>query len=165
MARKTSGSIDEIFALRLERSAGDLWPMLAELYGHLPEYDTFRDSLLTVLGRAWKARPADLRHLDLKRDLEPDWFLRSDRAGYVFYIDRFAGRIPQIIDKLDYLEDLGVSYVHLMPCLMPRPGDSDGGYSVMDYRQINPALGSMEDLQELAQALRARGMNLCVDLV
>jgi amylosucrase len=165
MARKTSGSIDEIFALRLERSAGDLWPMLAELYGHLPEYDTFRDSLLTVLGRAWKARPADLRHLDLKRDLEPDWFLRPDRAGYVFYIDRFAGRIPQIIDKLDYLEDLGVSYVHLMPCLMPRPGDSDGGYSVMDYRQINPALGSMEDLQELAQALRARGMNLCVDLV
>lgn len=68
-------------------------------------------------------------------------------------------------EKLDYLCDLGISYIHLMPCLKPRPGDSDGGYSVMDYREINPALGTMDDLEALAAALRDRGMNLCVDLV
>lgn len=165
MARKASIKDDEIFTLRLNRSAPDLWPMLETLYGHLPGYADFRARLLDALRTGWKARPADLRRLDLQRDLEPDWFQRSDRAGYVFYIDRFAGTLPQVVDKLDYLQDLGISYVHLMPCLKPRPGDSDGGYSVMDYRQINPAYGTMEDLATVATALRERGINLCVDLV
>ena len=52
-----------------------------------------------------------------------------------------------------------------MPCLKPRPGDSDGGYSVMDYRQINPAFGTMADFEAVSAALRARGMSLCIDLV
>ena len=105
------------------------------------------------------------RLLDLKRDLEPDWFQRPEMVGYVFYIDRFAGNLPGVLEKLDYLEELGVSYVHFMPCLKPRPGDSDGGYSVMDYRAINPALGSMDDLEAVTAALRRRGMSVCVDLV
>ncbi|WP_149143071.1 alpha-amylase family protein [Gemmobacter caeruleus] len=165
MARKAVAKDDEIFALRLARSAPDLWPMLERLYGHRAEYPAFRDRLLTALRTAWADRPKDLRRLDLQRDLEPDWFQRPDRVGYVFYIDRFAGDLRKVLDKLDYLEDLGVSYVHLMPCLKPRPGDSDGGYSVMDYRAVNPAYGTMEDLESVATALRARGMNLCVDLV
>ena len=165
MARKASSKDDEIFTLRLNRSAPDLWPMLETLYGHLPNHDNFRDCLLDCLRGAWKARAPDLRRLDLQRDLEPDWFQRPDRAGYVFYIDRFTGTLAQVVDRLDYLEDLGVSYVHLMPCLKPRPGDSDGGYSVMDYRAINPAYGTMADLEAVAAALRARGMNLCIDLV
>ncbi|MCU0901352.1 MAG: alpha-amylase family protein, partial [Cypionkella sp.] len=112
-----------------------------------------------------EARPADLKRLDLKRDLEPDWFQRADMAGYVFYIDRFAGTLRGVLDKLDYLADLGINYVHFMPCLKPRPGDSDGGYSVMDYRQINPAYGTMADFEQVTAALRARGMSVCIDLV
>jgi amylosucrase len=83
----------------------------------------------------------------------------------VFYIDRFSGTLQGVLEKLDYLQDLGVTYVHLMPCLKPRPGDSDGGYSVMDYRQINPDFGTMADFEAVSAALRARGMSLCVDLV
>ena len=86
-------------------------------------------------------------------------------AGYVFYIDRFAGTLNGVLDKLDYLEDLGITYVHFMPCLKPRPGDSDGGYSVMDYRAINPDYGSMADFEEVSAALRARGISVCIDLV
>ena len=156
---------DQIFDLRLARSAPDLWPMLAELYGHLPQYDGFKAALLTCLKKGWKDRPADLKLLDLQRDLEPDWFMRSDRAGYVFYIDRFAGNLRGVLDHLDYLADLGITYVHLMPCLKPRPGDSDGGYSVMDYREINPAYGTMEDFKAVSKAFRERGIALCVDLV
>jgi amylosucrase len=165
MAKRPLSAEDEIFALRLDRSAPDLWPMLEALYGSRPDYDGFRDRLLTALRKAWAARPADLRRLDLKRDLEPDWFQRPQMAGYVFYIDRFAGTLRGVLEKLDYLEDLGITYVHLMPCLKPRPGDSDGGYSVMDYRAINPAYGTMAEFEEVAAALRARGMSLCVDLV
>ncbi len=131
----------------------------------IPTIPRFKTRLLKALRKAWEERPADLKRLDLKRDLEPDWFQRPDMAGYVFYIDRFAGNLRGVLDRLDYLEDLGITYVHLMPCLKPRPGDSDGGYSVMDYRAINPAYGTMADFEAVAQALRARGMSLCIDLV
>jgi amylosucrase len=80
-------------------------------------------------------------------------------AGYVFYIDRFAGTLRGVLDRLDYLVDLGITYVHFMPCLKPRPGDSDGGYSVMDYRAINPAFGTMAEFEAVAAALRARGIS------
>ena len=165
MAKGLSTAEDELFDLRLARSAGDLWPMLDALYGQLPGYDDFRSSLLKALRKGWAARPADLKRLDLKRDLEPDWFQRPNMAGYVFYIDRFAGTLTGVLDKLDYLQDLGITYVHFMPCLKPRPGDSDGGYSVMDYRAINPDYGTMADFQTVSAALRERGISLCVDLV
>lgn len=156
---------DEVFDLRLSRSSPDLFPMLETLYGARPDYPAFRDKLVKALKKGWADRPDDLKRLDLIRDLEPDWFQRPGMAGYVFYIDRFNGTLRGILDKLDYLEDLGITYVHLMPCLKPRPGDSDGGYSVMDYRQINPAFGTMADFEAVSAALRARGMSLCVDLV
>ena len=165
MAKKQPDFQTDLFQMRLARSAPDLWPMLDELYGQRPDYAEFRANLLQALEDGWKARPDALRRLDLQRDLEPDWFARPTMAGYVFYIDRFAGNLLGILDKLDYLTDLGITYVHLMPCLEPRPGDSDGGYSVMDYRKINPAFGSMDDFVTLATALRARGISLCIDLV
>jgi amylosucrase len=165
MARMPSTADDEIFALRLNRSAPDLWPMLDALYGNDPAYDAFRSKLLKALRKAWQDRPADLKRLDLKRDLEPDWFQRPDMAGYVFYIDRFAGTLPAVLNKVDYLQDLGVTYVHFMPCLKPRPGDSDGGYSVMDYRAINPAYGTMDDFRTVSAALREKGISVCIDLV
>lgn len=165
MAKATTKPDDLIFQLRLARSAPDLWPMLETLYGQHPAYEQFRQDLLTALAEGWKDRPADLKKLDLARDLEPDWFQRADMAGYVFYIDRFAGNLKGVLDRLDYLDELGISYVHFMPCLKPRPGDSDGGYSVMDYRAINPAYGTLKDFKAVATELRGRGISLCIDLV
>jgi amylosucrase len=165
MAKAPQTADEIVFDLRLQRSAPDLWPMLQALYGHRPDYAAFTQTLLKALTNGWANRPADLKTLDLKRDLEPDWFQRSDMAGYVFYVDRFAGTIPDAVAKLDYLQELGITYVHFMPCLKPRPGDSDGGYSVMDYRAINPALGTMDDLEAAARTLRGTGISLCVDLV
>jgi len=165
MARTPSVADDDIFDLRLARSAPDLWPMLEALYGQRAEYGGFRDALLKAMRKAWKDRAPDLKRLDLKRDLEPDWFQRSDMAGYVFYIDRFAGTLSKVLEKLDYLEELGITYVHFMPCLKPRPGDSDGGYSVMDYRAINPAYGTMTEFEAVTEELRKRGISVCIDLV
>ena len=158
-------SPNTLFELRLDRSANDLWPMLDQLYGQRDDFGTFRDALLDTLRNAWKKRPRDLKLLDLKRDLEPDWFQRSDMVGYACYTDRFAGRIPDVAEKLPYLQSLGVNYLHLMPCLKPRPRPNDGGYSVQDYRKINPELGTMRDLEALTAQMREAGMSLCVDLV
>ena len=52
-----------------------------------------------------------------------------------------------------------------MPLLQAREGDNDGGYAVLDYGAVDPALGTMDDLEQLAGALHERGMSLCVDLV
>ena len=155
----------ELFELRLTRSFADLYRPMQVLYGHLPDFETHVDAMVRRLAEAAVKRPPRLRSLDLAADLEPDWFLRPDQVGYVFYIDRFAGNLKGVLKKLDYLEELGVTYVHFMPCLMPRPGDSDGGYSVMDYKKINPDYGSMKDFETVAEKLAERGIRVCIDLV
>ncbi|MEL6598558.1 MAG: alpha-amylase family protein [Pseudomonadota bacterium] len=155
----------DLFSLRLERSERDLFDPLHRLYGHQPGYDEFVDALRLALARHWVERPLDLRALDLRRDLNPDWFLSERMVGYVFYIDRFAGRLRDVLDHVDYLEELGVTYVHFMPCLKPRQGESDGGYSVQDYGAIDPRYGTLEDFEAVTEALRARGISTCIDLV
>ncbi|MEO0911882.1 MAG: alpha-amylase family glycosyl hydrolase [Pseudomonadota bacterium] len=160
-----STSDAELFALRLARSGEDLWEPLERLYGAHPGYGVFRKSLTALLEEAWEARPPPLRRLDLERDLNSDWFQRPDQVGYVFYIDRFAGTLRGVLDHIDYLKALGVTYVHFMPCLKPRAGENDGGYSVEDYREINPALGTMADFEAVAAVLRAEGIGVCIDLV
>ncbi len=165
MPQETADFDSRLFDLRMERSREDLLGMLGQVYGDHPGFARFCARLEQVLLEAWAARPDTLKWLDLKRDLEPDWFQRSDRAGYVFYLDRFNGDLTSVLDKLDWLDRLGITYVHFMPCLKPRPGDSDGGYSVMDYRAINPAYGTMAEFEVVAAALRERGISVCVDMV
>lgn len=159
---KLAQSDQRLFDLRWQRSHADLFQPLETLYGKSPE---FENRLKQLLLARWCERSAELKDLDLQRDLNPDWFLSENMVGYVFYVDRFAGNFSGVQDHIAYLESLGVTYVHFMPCLKPRPGENDGGYSVMDYRAINPALGTMADFGKVAEALRHRGMSVCVDLV
>lgn len=154
-----------VFELRLKRSFTDLLGPLQVLYGQRPDFEASTGALIERLAKAWADRPEGMKLRDLERDLEPDWFQREDMVGYVFYLDKFNGDLKGVLKKLDYLQELGVKYVHFMPCLMPRPGDSDGGYSVMDYRKIDPRYGTMKDLEKVTAALRERGMSVCVDLV
>ncbi len=110
-------------------------------------------------------RRAALRALDRRREVDQGWFQRARMVGYVAYADRLAGDLAGVRDRLDYLAELGVTYLHLMPLLEPRAGDSDGGYAVVDYDAVDPRLGTMTDLEDLADDLHARRMSLCVDLV
>ena len=167
VAAKLSAHDARLFDLRLERSRRDLFDMLEALYGRHPNYSAFRNKLEDAMRAGWAKRATDLKWLDMKRDLEPDWFQRSDQVGYVFYIDRFNDDLNGILEpeKLAHLQHLGVTYVHLMPCLKPREGDNDGGYSVQDYRSIDPRFGTMDDLERVATELRKRGISLCIDLV
>ena len=61
--------------------------------------------------------------------------------------------IGGVKDNLNYLEECGINYLHLMPLLDSTKGKSDGGYAVSDFRKIRPSLGTMEDLEELADGL------------
>ena len=155
----------DLFDLRWRRGARDLVGPLSRLYGKSYDVTALMTRLQALLASHWQARPAPLRKLDLERDLDPDWFLSENMVAYVFYIDKFAGKLVNLPKHIDYLRDLGVTYAHLMPCLKPRPGQSDGGYAVMDYRAINPDLGSMDDLVAVTTKLRAAGISTCIDMV
>jgi oligo-1,6-glucosidase len=73
------------------------------------------------------------------------------------------GDLPGIIEKLDYLKDLGVDVVWLSP-VYKSPND-DNGYDVSDYRDIAPEYGTLADWDALASGLHARGMRIVMDLV
>lgn len=154
-----------IFRIRFELGMPDVLRPLARLYGERPDFAAQLETLLDIVARAYADRPAELRLLDLRRVSEPDWFQQPNMIGYVCYVDRFAGDLAGVRDRIPYLKELGITYLHLMPLLKPRPGPNDGGYAVMDYRAVNPAYGTMDDLRELATALRHEGISLCVDLV
>jgi amylosucrase len=103
--------------------------------------------------------------LDHQREANPEWFQSPTALGYVCYTDRFGGTLNGVGEHLDYLEDLGVSYLHLMPLLRPREGENDGGYAVESYREVDPRLGTIDDVATLATRLHDRHMSLCIDLV
>ncbi|WP_216319624.1 alpha-amylase family protein [Deinococcus aestuarii] len=153
----------DTFLLRLERYGDDLQGSLRAVYGD--RADALFDRLTEVMLHAYHARPADLRRLDEARLLRPDWLQSPDMIGYVTYADRFAGTLRGVGEHLDYLQGLGVKYLHLMPLLKPRAGENDGGYAVQDYRAVRDDLGTMDDLSALARGLRERGVSLVLDLV
>lgn len=155
----------DIFLLRLERYFEDFYAPLRYLYGARLDLQQHLDALGTQMVNAYLARPEPLRLLDIERQMTPDWFQRETMIGYVCYADLFANTLTGVCEQLGYLRDLGVTYLHLMPLLKPRSGPNDGGYAVEDYDAVNPALGTMDDLADLADELHQQGMSLCVDLV
>lgn len=160
-----SGLEQEIFLTRLRLYWPDALRPLAMLYGDRDDFAQWQTRYLQRVATGYAERPPELRSLDLQRQSEPDWFQQPGMLGYVCYADRFAGTLDGVAKRIPYLNELGITYLHLMPLLKPRPGENDGGYAVADYREVNPELGTMTDLSELATQLRQNGISLCIDLV
>ena len=153
----------DAFLTRVDVALLDVHEPLSVLYGERAD-ELFERALRVVLAAAAQ-RPAPLRRLDRRREIDPGWFQRARVQGYVCYVDRFCGTLDRLPGHLDYLAELGTTYLHLMPLLLPREGENDGGYAVADYRRVDPRLGTMADLEDVAAALHERDMSLCIDLV
>ena len=98
----------------------------------------------------------------------PDWY--KDAIIYELHIKAFfdanndgIGDLPGLIAKLDYLQDLGVTAIWLLP-FFPSPFRDDG-YDVSDYRNIHPAYGTLRDFGQLVREAHRRGMRIIVELV
>jgi amylosucrase len=150
---------------RLERHEGILRAGLRHLYGHLPGHDAWYAALMAEVGRLMAARPAPLQALDCEREANPGWFCTSAMLGYSAYVDQFGGDLAGVADRVPHLRDLGVTYLHLLPFLKPRAGESDGGFAVASFDEVDPRFGTMADLEALAAQLRAAGISLCSDLI
>lgn len=153
------------FKNRLNREWERLFIYLHELYGW--QYDFFYtlEQVLDMLIRSWLDRPETMHKLDEKREADPLWFFSEDMIGIVLYVDLFSDNLAGLRNHIPYLEKLGVTYLHLMPLFSVPHGENDGGYAVSDYRAVNPDLGTMEDLSQLATELRERGISLVLDFV
>ena len=153
------------FAGRLEQVFPTLCTLYAEVYGERDDCLRQLAELVAAAFRSWSERPADLRALDAEREADPAWFQSERMIGGVCYVDRYAGSLRGIQEQIPYFKELGLSYLHLMPLFLCPEKNSDGGYAVSSYREVNPALGTMADLRELASELRANGISLVVDFI
>jgi amylosucrase len=85
--------------------------------------------------------------------------------GYCSYVDRFGGTLRGVAERIPYLQELGVRYLHLLPFLRPRDGENDGGFAVASFDDVDPKLGDNRDLDTLAARLRQAGISLCSDFI
>ena len=100
--------------------------------------------------------------------MEKKWW--HDKVAYQIYPKSFydsngdgIGDLQGIIRKLDYLKDLGADILWISP-IYPSPF-ADQGYDISDYYNIDPAFGTMEDMDELIREAQKRDMYILMDLV
>jgi maltose alpha-D-glucosyltransferase / alpha-amylase len=96
------------------------------------------------------------------------WF--KDAIVYQLHVKAFAdnngdgiGDFAGLTEKLDYLRDLGVTTLWLLP-FYPSPGRDDG-YDISDYGDINPSFGTMKDFRRFMQEAKRRDLRVITELV
>ena len=156
-----SAAIDNTFGNRLARHHDELDQLFMSLYDDRAALE----DLEQAMAAAYEARPDDLKKLDKQREADPDWYKRGTMFGMTMYTDLFAGSLRKLANRIPYLEEQHLTYLHLMPLLkMPHP-QNDGGYAVEDFNTVDPSLGTNADLASLTKKLRKAGISLCLDFV
>ena len=100
--------------------------------------------------------------------MERNWW--KEAVAYQVYPRSFndsnndgIGDLPGMVEKLDYLKDLGIDVIWLSP--MYKSPNDDNGYDISDYQDIMEEFGTMEDFNHLLSETHKRGMKLILDLV
>ncbi len=147
----------EEFDQRLDTHFPQLFKLLIDLYGHHYDAIYYIERLVQALADAYVSIGQRTENLD--------WYESEDTVGMAVYVDQFSDDLKTLATRIDYLTSLGVNYLHLMPLYKAPEGNNDGGYAVSDYRTVNPALGTTEDLKTLAAKLHSNGIRLVLDFV
>ena len=152
---------DPVFQERLDPYYDELKWLYMELYHDEHAFSYFLD----MLYRCYAERPATLKRWDKKRMDAGTWYKTNRMLGMLMYVNAFAGTIKGVRSHLDYIQETGVNYLHLMPLLESPEGKSDGGYAVSNFRKVDPKLGTMKDLYGLATECHKHNISLCLDFV
>lgn len=153
------------FFTRLGANFYAIYSLMKQLYGQREDFELQMQKVVEVMARQYKDRSKILHDLDLEREKNHNWFLDQKWVGMALYSDGFAGDLKGMQGKLHYFQELGVNMIHIMPILKCPEGKSDGGYAVSDFRQVDPRVGTNEDLVKLASDLRKRDILLTLDVV
>ncbi len=158
MAKKA----ESIFEKRLSVYYDELKWLYGEIYNN--DQQAF-EYFISMLREYYDSRSRELKEWDAQKEANPAWYTGSDMLGMLMYTGCFGGDLKGVKDHLDYVQSCGVNYVHLMPLLESPKDRSDGGYAVSDFRKVQPELGTMDDLSDLAAECHERGMSVCLDFV
>ena len=153
------------FMVRLQKHWRDLFRILFRLYGTRYDFFYHAEQILLTAAQAWCDRAEPLRELDRQRINDPTWFQSQTVTGGALYVDLFSENLGRLREHIGYFQELGLTYLHLMPLFAVRPGDNDGGYAISNYRSVDPRLGTIDDLRLLAQDLHKVGITLVLDFV
>lgn len=153
------------FDYRLEQHFPTLLARMSELYGHHFDFYYHLERLVEKMASFWLERPTDLKSIDAMREADRRWYQSGHLIGAMAYVDLFNDDLSGLKEKIPYLRELGITYLHLMPIYKSPEGNNDGGYAVNSYRQLDPRLGTMSDLRELTEELRRQGISLVLDFV
>ena len=149
------------FTRRFAQKEAELRSIYAGLYQDEKAYAYF----CSMLERMYEERTERLRKLDAQREKNPHWYQDQKMLGMQIYTQCFGGTLNGVKSHLDYIQQSGANYLHLMPLLESPREKSDGGYAVSDFRKVQPELGTMEDLSSLAEECHQRDMVVCIDFV
>ncbi|MFT5524362.1 MAG: amylosucrase [Pirellulaceae bacterium] len=165
---RTSQITDEkrhAFEVRLNEQWRGLFALLFQLYSSRYDFFFHVEQIVMAAARAWAARPDELCDVDRHRINESDWFHSEKIVGGALYVDLFSENLCKLREHVSYFQELGLTYLHLMPLFAVRPGNNDGGYAISNYRSVDPRLGTIEDLRLLCNDLRKVGISLVLDFV
>lgn len=153
------------FYTRLGANFYAIHSLLNQLYGHRKDFKKQALNLVETLARQYIQRPGSLKKIDIEREKDFNWFLSQKWVGMALYSDGFAGNLKGLTSKIAYFQELGINLLHVMPILRCPEGASDGGYAVSNFREVDPRIGTIEDLQILSKTLRKRDILLILDVV
>jgi len=153
------------FYTRLGANFYAIYTLFHKLYGQRRDFEAQALHLVETLARQYIHRSAKLKKTDIEREKNYNWFLSQEWVGMALYSDGFAGDLKGLESKIAYFQELGINLVHIMPILSCPLDASDGGYAISNFREVDPRVGTLQDLQSLAHRLRERGILLVLDVV
>lgn len=153
------------FYTRLGGNFYAIHSLFERLYGNRPDFLHQLHRLVETMARGYINRPEKLHQLDLEREKDYNWFLSQQWVAMALYCEGFAGDLKGLKNHLNYFQELGVNMVHIMPIMRCPEGSSDGGYAVSDFRDIDPKMGTLEELNALANEMQEHGTLLVLDVV
>lgn len=162
---ETEPAVCREFETRLQEHWASLFENLLILYGDRYDFFYHLEEILLTAAAAWLQRPESMRRVDRQHINQPGWFASEAIVGGALYVDLFSENLGKLKQSIGYFQELGLTYLHLMPLFAVRPGNSDGGYAISNYRSVDPRLGTIDELRELATALREAGITLVLDFV
>ncbi len=160
-----SGKKDKAFAERFTQHLDTIESLFNEIYAGHPKRNESFDATLASIIHNYKERPATFLNKDIAKEKKGNWFLSNEITGMSLYVDRFAGSLKGLADKLDYFDELGVNFLHLMPVFESPAGESDGGYAVSNFRKVDERFGNNDDLNALIKKMNTQNMYLMLDIV
>jgi len=98
------------------------------------------------------------RYLHQRWGSQPEW--RPNHQGEITNSDYFGGDLEGIIQKLDYLQSLGITCIYLNPIF---EAHSNHRYDTADYTKVDPLLGTKEDFKRLCKEANKRGIHIMLD--